>query len=132
MLFCLLHFPLEKVLLLLIGYQKCSFMCPILSNHIKTQSLFIWKIQVHQICYYTWYSVGLNLQLMKKNGIYLWFCTVQEWCINIVLLLGFSQSNTMKKEIIFTMKYSSIYHISLKTMCMLIVFGMVSLCIRIK
>ena len=38
----------------------------------------------------------------------------------------------MKKEKIFTMKYSTIYHISSKTVCVLIVFNIFLLCTRIK
>ena len=36
-------------------------MCPILRNHINTQSLVIWEIQAHQIYYYTQYSCCLPL-----------------------------------------------------------------------
>ena len=47
--FRLLNLPLEKVSLSLIGYQTQSFMCPILRNNIKSQSLVIWEIEVQKI-----------------------------------------------------------------------------------
>ena len=59
----------------------------------------------------TQYSFGMHVQLMKINGIYILFYTVQELCIYIIIILGFYQSNTASKENILTMKYSTIYHI---------------------
>ena len=84
-----MSFPLDTVLLSLIGYQTWNYMCPILRNNIKTQSLVIWEIQVHQIYYYTYYSVGVHVHLMNRNKLYLWFCTIQAWFVNIIILFDF-------------------------------------------
>ena len=51
--------------------ENMTYMCPILRNHIKTQSLKIWEIQLQHIYYYTYNSVGLHVQLMKKIRLYL-------------------------------------------------------------
>ena len=44
-------------------------MCMILRNHINTQSLKIWEIQIQKNYYYTYYSVGVHVQLLKKTRI---------------------------------------------------------------
>ena len=42
-------------------------------------------------------QLGMYLHLTKKIMIYLWFCTVYKLCINNVIVLDFSQPNTLKK-----------------------------------
>ena len=97
-------------------------MCQILWNNIKTQSLLIWKIQVEQTCWFIYYSIGVHVQLMKIIGPYLWFYNVKLYCINIIIILGFYQSNTIRKENIFINKYSTIYHILSKMVFLSTVF----------
>ena len=47
---------------------------------------------------------------------------------NIILVLGFFQSNTMNNEMVFIKKHSTIHHISSKISFISTVFGMVLSC----
>ena len=81
--FHLLTNPLEKILPSFIGQITGIFMCLILINIIKTKLLVIWLIQSQHIYYYTQNSVGVYVQLIKKNGLYLWFGMMYKHCSHL-------------------------------------------------
>ena len=62
------------------------------------------------------------MKLVKRNGLYLWSCTVKALCINIILVSGFSQSTKNEEEkYILNEIFNNIPHL-IKTIFMSIVF----------
>ena len=97
------------------------------SFRLKTQSLIIWETQEKQIYYYKYYSSGVNMNLMKKNGIYIRFCTIQEWCINIILVLDFSIKHNEEGKDIHNEIFNNIPHFTktrIRVNCLLYGFVM--------
>ena len=68
----------------------------------------------------------------EENRLYLRFCTIQTWCINIILIMAISESNTAKEgKYIYSEIFNNISHF-FKSVFMSTLFRMVLLCTIIK